>query len=148
MPGLDPTTDRETREARGDDLAEVQAFVEELRGERDRLLVELEERQTLERDVAAQLGEPRDDAEQAMVQREVDRLEPLARRSAERIDAIQRLLERAAQGRVAVCDRCEGPIPLARLRAIPGTTVCADCKEDLEREARRGEATGESEELG
>jgi RNA polymerase-binding transcription factor DksA len=115
----------------------VRAFVETLRTERDRIAVELEQLEALERSLVAQLSEPGDVGDRALVQQEVDRLQPLVARAAERIDATQRLLERATQGRVALCDRCEGPIPLERLLVMRGTSFCAECMEDVEREARR-----------
>lgn len=32
-----------------------------------------------------------------------------------------------------VCRVCEGPIPEARRRALPGVQTCVDCQADLER---------------
>lgn len=37
-------------------------------------------------------------------------------------------LERLAAGRYGLCDGCGTRIPLARLRALPETTVCVSCK--------------------
>jgi RNA polymerase-binding transcription factor DksA len=128
---------------RGAETEEVRAFVEKLRAERDRVAVELEQWQALERSLTAQLSEPVDAGDRGLVQQEVDRLEPLVERAAKRIDEIQRLLDRVGQGPVAVCDRCEGPIPFERMLAMPGTTLCADCAEDAEREARRWQAAEE-----
>jgi acetoin utilization protein AcuB len=54
-----------------------------------------------------------------------------------RLWALDRALERAAQGELDVCESCGRKIPLARLRALPGTSLCIDCARRLERLARR-----------
>lgn len=54
-------------------------------------------------------------------------LAALARASA---DAASDALARLAAGTYGICDRCEDPIPLARLRAIPETHLCVGCKAD------------------
>ena len=38
-----------------------------------------------------------------------------------------RALDHAEQGRLSRCDGCGGSIPLTRLRAVPGTTLCVAC---------------------
>ncbi|MDJ0849521.1 MAG: CBS domain-containing protein [Myxococcota bacterium] len=47
--------------------------------------------------------------------------------SAQRLAGIDRALAHATQGRLGVCDGCGGPISLARLRALPGATLCIAC---------------------
>lgn len=37
-------------------------------------------------------------------------------------------LARLAAGTYGTCERCDDRIPLARLRALPETTLCVDCK--------------------
>lgn len=44
-----------------------------------------------------------------------------------RCDAIELALARHAEGRLGVCERCGGPIPIARLRALPAATLCIAC---------------------
>ena len=44
-----------------------------------------------------------------------------------RVAAIESALDRAEQGRLGVCERCGGEIPVPRLRAMPGTTLCVAC---------------------
>jgi RNA polymerase-binding transcription factor DksA len=61
---------------------------------------------------------------------EVDRahalaLAGLAQRAAADVEAA---LERLANGEYGRCQACGGRIPLARLRAVPETTVCVTCK--------------------
>jgi CBS domain-containing protein/RNA polymerase-binding transcription factor DksA len=47
--------------------------------------------------------------------------------SVKRLGALERALERAAEGQLGVCEACRGAIPVARLRALPDTTVCVGC---------------------
>jgi acetoin utilization protein AcuB len=49
--------------------------------------------------------------------------EPASRRC----EAIDLALVRYAEGHLGVCERCGGPIPIARLRALPAATVCVAC---------------------
>jgi CBS domain-containing protein/RNA polymerase-binding transcription factor DksA len=51
----------------------------------------------------------------------------LAELAARRLKAIEHALERQREGELAVCERCGGRIPEARLRALPGTTICIRC---------------------
>jgi len=37
---------------------------------------------------------------------------------------------------VILCSECNEPIPAARLKLLPQTTICVPCMEDLERESR------------
>jgi acetoin utilization protein AcuB len=48
----------------------------------------------------------------------------------QRCEAIGAALARHADGRLGVCDRCGGPIPAARLRALPAATLCVACARD------------------
>jgi DnaK suppressor protein len=43
--------------------------------------------------------------------------------------AIEEALARIAQGTFGMCDVCERPIAEARLKAVPWTHLCRDCKE-------------------
>jgi DnaK suppressor protein len=115
--------------------AEVRAFIEELRAERAGLLDQLEKRSGLAHSLSEGLSEPEDDAAVGAAQRDTDRLEPMLERAARRIDAIQRVLERAVRGRLGACDRCGGAIGIERLRAVPETAHCVGCARELERRA-------------
>jgi DnaK suppressor protein len=46
---------------------------------------------------------------------------------------IEEALEQMATGRYGVCTQCGGPIPLARLEALPFATTCVPCQEKAER---------------
>jgi DnaK suppressor protein len=43
--------------------------------------------------------------------------------------AIEEALARIAQGTFGICDACERPIAPARLKAVPWTRLCRECKE-------------------
>jgi acetoin utilization protein AcuB len=83
---------------------------------------------------------PRPDLEQLVADLVSEReellvTEALDEHAQRRLRALDHALERAAQGKLDVCDSCGRPIPLARLRALPGTTLCVDCARRLERRA-------------
>jgi DnaK suppressor protein len=59
------------------------------------------------------------------------------RRIAERREQMERALERAANGTYNVCESCGHPIPIERLRLMPGAASCVACKQKGERRARR-----------
>jgi CBS domain-containing protein/RNA polymerase-binding transcription factor DksA len=101
--------------------------VEDLRQERARITVRLDDLHSED------LAQAVESAEQTMAGADLrqaslaQRLEKLAAR---RLEAIDRALDHAAQGRLSVCDECGGNIPATRLRAVPGTTVCVSCARD------------------
>jgi len=56
------------------------------------------------------------------------------------IDKINEALKRIDDGSFGICERCEEPIELERLKARPIATLCIDCKTDQERDEKsRGE---------
>jgi DnaK suppressor protein len=118
-------------------LEDVRALLSELQRERDALLTELERRQQLEHAVSREAQEPRDSADLGAAQRDVDRFAALADRTAERIDAIQVAIERAAQGRFGICESCGEPVAIERIRAVPNTPYCLDCARRSEIRERR-----------
>lgn len=121
-------------------VAEIALFVSELRAERERITYRLDGLHATERELSAEQHEqPMDAPERSSDLREIDLTERLDVLAARRLEAIDRALDHAAQGRLSLCDRCSGAIPLTRLRAVPGTTLCVAC-------AREAEAAPEGEE--
>jgi RNA polymerase-binding transcription factor DksA len=56
--------------------------------------------------------------------------DPQLRQVLERPDAgpvAERALEKAEGGTYGMCDRCGGPIPRARLLAVPESVFCVGC---------------------
>jgi CBS domain-containing protein/RNA polymerase-binding transcription factor DksA len=108
--------------------SELEVLVDGLRHEREGITERLDGYHGVEQELSADLHDrPTDASERAYDQREVDLAERLDGLAARRLEAIDRALDHAAQGRLGVCDRCGGVIPLARLRALPGTTSCVAC---------------------
>jgi DnaK suppressor protein len=54
------------------------------------------------------------------------------------INKIRQALERIDDGIFGLCESCEEPIGVERLRARPVTTLCIDCKTEEERQERIG----------
>lgn len=50
---------------------------------------------------------------------------------------IDSALKRIEEGNFGDCERCDEPISEARIRAFPFTTLCIDCKAELESEELR-----------
>lgn len=57
----------------------------------------------------------------------------LANAVRERIDQVERALERLEQGGYGWCEGCGEPIPPARLAVYPSATLCVTCKQVAER---------------
>jgi DnaK suppressor protein len=54
------------------------------------------------------------------------------------ISKIREAIERLDDGTYGLCESCEEPIGLARLKARPVTTMCIDCKTEQERQEKIG----------
>src|SRR6266852_7417827 len=57
----------------------------------------------------------------------------LAEFDARELGHIERALHRLKQGTYGLCEVCQTKIPIARLNALPYTTLCIDCQRDLEK---------------
>jgi DnaK suppressor protein len=47
---------------------------------------------------------------------------------------IENALERMREGQFGICEGCSGPIPMARLNALPYATYCIKCQREAERQ--------------
>ncbi len=70
-----------------------------------------------------------DMADQASGNNEVHIAVKLRQTDAKILQAIEDALQRVEKGTYGICRDCGNPIADARLRAIPWTRVCIDCKE-------------------
>jgi DnaK suppressor protein len=52
---------------------------------------------------------------------------------------IERAIDAIRTGRYGTCDGCEKKIPIARLNALPYTTLCINCQRTQEERRQRGE---------
>jgi len=126
-------TDR-TRERRLAPQPELERLVADLTHERDALMRKLDKYHALERDLATHAGrEPGDEADSSVDLTELRLTEALDALAIRRLRALDHALDRAAKGQLERCDDCGGRIPLARLRALPGTSVCVACARAGER---------------
>ena len=122
--------------------ADLDQLVDGLRRERERIAARLDRLHAEERSLTDELREqPMDRAEAGADLRETRLDEGLERMAARRLEAIDRALDHAAQGRLSVCDDCGGVIPATRLRAVPGTTLCVSCARERS-SVLRAEAAG------
>lgn len=116
------------------DEAPASALVRDLERERLAVARELAELGAEDRRRTDLRRAPGDLAERAALLSDEQLSESLEAMRARRLSALDHALERASQGRLGVCERCGGAIPIARLRALPSTTQCVRC-------ARQGEGS-------
>jgi DnaK suppressor protein len=57
----------------------------------------------------------------------------LANNLLERINQVERAIDRLGEGNYGWCERCGNAIPVARLAAFPSATLCVTCKQLEER---------------
>jgi CBS domain-containing protein len=104
-----------------------QTLLKELRRERDAVAKELAQFAERDRRRTEERREPGDQADAASLRTDEQLSEVLEAAKARRLAALDHALERAAQGRFGICDHCGDRIPVARLRALPGSTACVRC---------------------
>jgi acetoin utilization protein AcuB len=119
--------------------SELERLIGDLTREREALMRKLDGYHALERDLSTHPSrEPLDEADAGSDLSELRVVEALDAMAIRRLRALDHSLERAEHGRLGVCDDCGGKIPVARLRALPGATVCIACaraKEPHQRDA-------------
>jgi acetoin utilization protein AcuB len=123
----DELRERRTRET------DLDALLARLRQERERVARALEGHTRTERRFAVHpQEEPLDFSERAADQSESDQAALLRGLAERRLEGLDRALERAESGRLHFCERCGRRIPLARLQALPGATLCIGCAHTTE----------------
>lgn len=119
------TDELRARRTRDTDL---DVLVARLRAERERVARGLRGYTEAERRFTTHpQEEPVDFSERAADRTEAESAGILQELAAHRLEALDRALERADVGRLALCERCGRKIPLARLQALPGNTLCIAC---------------------
>jgi DnaK suppressor protein len=102
---------------------------DELRAEYDQTLSEITE---LQRDrLTDSAGDDQADTGTKTFEREQEI--SLANSILDRINQVERALERLDEGGYGWCERCTDPIPVERLAAFPSATLCVTCKQLQER---------------
>jgi len=98
----------------------------ELLGKRDELRRKLQALDLLQRGPSGgTLAEPGDQATQNL---EGESIVLVAERHADELQRIEQALDRLKRGRYGICDSCGRPIGQPRLKAMPSTTLCVECK--------------------
>ena len=111
-----------------DRTGDSESLTDALWSEHQRLVEQLAKWQAEERELSADIREePRDSADRDADEGGVAYLESLSARAARRLRAIELALDRAKHGRFGICERCQGRIPVTRLRAVPEATLCIRC---------------------
>lgn len=67
----------------------------------------------------------------------------LLQRLEQKLESINRALRLQQKGSYGICERCGKTIDPERLEALPDTTLCLECKQELERLGGRGPVAGE-----
>lgn len=60
------------------------------------------------------------------------------------LQQIERAIKLIRKGRYGSCEVCSAAIPIARLKALPYTTVCIDCRQKQETRGPGDDADGEN----
>lgn len=102
---------------------------DELQAEYDQTLAEITE---LQRDRLADSGGD-DQADTGTKTFEREQEITLANSILERINQVERALERVDDGHYGNCEKCGNAIPVERLAAYPSATLCVTCKQLEER---------------
>jgi len=129
--GRSAATKRGTRSAA--DTEEIRAALKErhseLRTEYDQTVADIAE---LQRDrLTDSAGDDQADTGTKTFEREQEI--SLANNILERINQVERALERLDEGGYGWCERCGNAIPVERLAAFPSATLCVSCKQLEER---------------
>jgi DnaK suppressor protein len=69
----------------------------------------------------------------------------LAEHEAKELVQVERALRRLKQGTYGKCEGCQIKIPVARLSALPYSTLCIKCQREFERDGSVGDYTGEAD---
>lgn len=68
--------------------------------------------------------------------RERDLTLRLSERGREKLREIEEALERIEEGSFGTCEQCEAKIPKGRLKVLPFSTTCVDCKSKQEKQRK------------
>lgn len=127
------STQSKTTKRRREELKKLE---EQLMKRRDELLRELQGGiGSLRKDAASPTG---DSADVAMDIMQEDLYSQLAELESQELMRIEHALQRIREGTYGICEECGQPIPAARLKALPYTTLCVKCQAEYEEEYGEG----------
>ncbi|WP_430779879.1 TraR/DksA family transcriptional regulator [Actinoplanes sp. G11-F43] len=129
-PGTTTAADRDRSPAETEEIrVALVARLDELQAEYDQALSEITELQR-ER-VIDSAGDDQADTGTKTFEREQEIT--LANNLLERINQVERAIDRLGSGNYGWCERCGEQIPVERLAAFPSATLCVSCKQLEER---------------
>lgn len=99
---------------------------------RKKLADDLETSQVASGRSGGDVGDAATDGEQ----REID--SQLVDLESRELGQIERAIELIREGRYGICEICEQPIPIARLKALPFTPMCVSCQRRQEEHGENG----------
>lgn len=111
-----PSTTEDPSRLSSETIAELKAMLE---AEREEILSEAADPDTLEADLA-------DDPGTRLSERE--EVEAISALQSAQLVQIDRALQRIADGAYGACQECGADIPVERLEALPSTPYCVDCQ--------------------
>lgn len=92
--------------------------------------------QSFRQDTLAPVGESGDEGDRASSELDLSRAVRDQERAHLLLPKIDKALQRLAEGTYGLCEICEEPIGIARLKARPVATLCIACKEEQEQTER------------
>lgn len=116
-------------------LARIRKQLEEERVSLEAQMTELEEEsfQGTQSELTGEVGIDEDFADAGSATFDREQALSIHNNIRDLIDQVRRALERIDQGTYGSCERCGRPIDAARLKALPRTLLCTDCKRREER---------------
>lgn len=92
--------------------------------------------QTFRSETLVPVGERGDEGDRAASELDLSRAVRDQERTVQLLPKIDRALQRILDGNYGLCEGCEEPIGMARLKARPVATMCIACKEEQEQQER------------
>lgn len=92
--------------------------------------------QSFRQDTLAPVGESGDEGDRASSELDLSRAVRDQERAHLLLPKIDKALQRLTEGTYGLCEICEEPIGIARLKARPVATLCIACKEEQEQTER------------
>jgi RNA polymerase-binding protein DksA len=116
-------------------LARIRKQLEEERASLEAQMVELEEEsfQGTQSELTGEVGIDEDFADAGSATFDREQALSIQNNIRDLIDQVDRALYRIKDGTYGLCERCGRPIDAARLKALPRTLQCTDCKRREER---------------
>jgi len=116
-------------------IAKIKEQLEQERHALTNEMAELEEEsfQATQSEITGEVGIDEDFADAGSATFDREQALSIANNIRDLIDQVERALARIEEGSYGSCERCGRPIDSARLRALPRTLLCTDCKRREER---------------